>query len=98
MKLINSSRQAGFGAVEALLIVIIVALAGALGWVAYTKFVIKPTTDTANVQKADGVADLEKPVQIETNEDINNASQDIDAVDIDDSDILSDAEKSIDDI
>ena len=91
----KSSLQHGFGAVEGLLIIIVIGLAGTLGWVAYNKLVTKSSTGTANVQEAKGVADLKKPVEINSADDVENASKDIDAVDLDDDSTLLDAEDSI---
>lgn len=98
MKTSHSSRQAGFGAVEALLIIIVIGLAGTLGWVAYSRLVSKPGDDTANVQTKSGVADLQKPVEIQTSDDLNKASVDIDQVDINDDSTLSDAENAINEL
>lgn len=95
MSRLKSSMQAGIGGVEVLLIVIVLGLAGTLGWVAYTKFVAKDS-NTANVQESSGVADLEKKVEINSSGDIDKASQDIDDLDINDDGTLSEAEKAVD--
>ena len=99
MKTPISTHQHGFSIVEALLIVIVIALAGTLGWVAYSKFVAKTNNNATIVQiEKNGVADLAKPVEITTNDDIEKVSQDIDAVSIDDDSTLSEAEDAINDL
>lgn len=95
MSRFKSSLEAGIGGIEVLLIVIVIGLAGTLGWVAYTKFATKDS-NTGTVQTASGVADLEKKVEINTSEDIDKASQDIDSLDINDDGTLSEAESAVD--
>lgn len=92
MKHGKPSYQAGFGAVEVILIVIVIGLAGTLGWVAYTKLT---KNNAINVQESSGIADLKKPVEINSSKDIDDASKDIDDVDINDEDALSDAENAV---
>jgi Tfp pilus assembly protein PilE len=68
----------GFTIVEALIIVVVVALLTALGFVAYNQF-IKPKADTSQTTAAPTTV-----TTVESTSDLDKASSDLDAIDLTD--------------
>ena len=77
-------RQDGFTLVEAIFIVIILAIIGALGYLAYTNIIApqSKTAETSSVASSGSSA----PVKVESKKDLDTASSALDNVSVDDTD------------
>lgn len=73
------NKQKGFALVEILLVLIVVAIIGALGYTMYNQYVVKPSTDTttANVQPKDALP------EVKNGSDLTKAETAINNIDID---------------
>jgi len=78
------TRSKGFTVVEAILIVAVLAIIGAVGYLAYTNFFAKPKSNTsAYVAPADSST---VPVVVNNGADLNSALTQLDSISISDSD------------
>jgi prepilin-type N-terminal cleavage/methylation domain-containing protein len=69
------ARRNGFSAVEVVLVLVVVLIIGAVGYLAYNNLVLKPT---------DTVSTTSGPVKIETASDLDGADTALDNVSVDD--------------
>jgi prepilin-type N-terminal cleavage/methylation domain-containing protein len=75
-----TTRHNGFTIIEVLLAIVVIGIIGAIGYIGYTNLIApKTTTDTVSTTTQD-------PVKIENKTDLDNASTQLDNVQIDDSD------------
>lgn len=76
-------RQQGFTLVEGILIVLVLGIIVAVGYLAYTNLVLTKDKSTSSVSAP---ADA-KPVKIEKKEDLATASNELDNVSLDDTEL-----------
>lgn len=75
-------RQKGFSIVETVLILVVLAIVGAVGYLAYTNLIVPTKNDTANREKADTAS---QPVKVNDTKDLDTVSTQLDQMSVDDS-------------
>ncbi len=78
-------RQHGFTIVEAVVLLVVLVIIGAVGYSAYTNF-IAPQTQTASTATVASSSSSPAPVKVETKADLDNAATALNNVSLDDSD------------
>ena len=89
----NTSVNRGFTIIEAIVILVALAIIGGLGYMAYTHFIAKPQTNantTSNMSASTSTPApspsnaSESPIQIKSDSDLNTISNQLDGLNLDD--------------
>ena len=78
------TRQKGFSIVETVLILVVLAIVCAVGYLAYTNLIVPTRNDTENREKADTAA-ASQPVKVNETKDLDTVSTQLDQMSVDDS-------------
>lgn len=77
-------RIQGFSAVEITILVVVLAIAGGVGYVAWNKFMAK---DSKTESSQTASSDTQKPTEISNKDDLDKALETVDSTSVDDDDV-----------
>ncbi len=83
-------KKAGFSIVEVVIVVVVLAILGGLGYVAYDNFVVAPAVEQTSMP--DPSTETSEPPVIESSGDLEQATTDLNSLDLDDGDDVTELE------